>query len=159
MSAWDTPERARTSQVAYRLCLLAPLLSHCLKGLQLSDSLAQLVVFTLVVQSGFPLEAKISVAGVDCSPPFWGGLSPWSCSLRSHNLLYLRVPHPLEGATQKQSLFCKVLHFAGAIIALQVFPLFAAFEVNEAYINGGQMRATGGQWQCMEMLSLSLPLQ
>ena len=45
---------------------LVPLLSHCLKGLQLSSSLAQVVVFTLVVQSGFP--AKISVAGADRSP-------------------------------------------------------------------------------------------
>lgn len=44
-----------------------PLLPRCLKGLQLSNSLAQVVVFTLVVQSGLP--AKISVAGVNCSLP------------------------------------------------------------------------------------------
>lgn len=46
-----------------------------------------------------------------------------------------------------------------SIVMLQLFPLFAAFEVNEAYVNGGQMRAMWGQWQCVEMLSLSLPLQ
>lgn len=47
-----------------------PLLPRCLKGLQLSNSLAQVVVFTLVMQSGLP--AKISVAGVNCSLPIWG---------------------------------------------------------------------------------------
>lgn len=47
-----------------------PLLSHYLKGLQLSNSLAQVVVFTLVVKSCFP--AEISVAEVDCKPPLWG---------------------------------------------------------------------------------------
>ena len=63
--------------MAYRLGLLASLLSHCLKGLQLSNSLAQVVVFTLVVQSGFP--AKISGA-VDCSPPLSGVVSS-ACGL------------------------------------------------------------------------------
>lgn len=56
--------------MAYRLGPLAPLLSYCLKGLQLSNSLAQVVIFTLVVQSGFP--AKISAAGVNCSRALWG---------------------------------------------------------------------------------------
>lgn len=46
-----------------------------------------------------------------------------------------------------------------SVVMLQLLPLFAAFEANEAYINGGQMRATWGQWRCMEMLSPSLPLQ
>lgn len=39
-SSWETPEYARTSHVAYRLGSLTPLLSHCLKGLQLPNSLA-----------------------------------------------------------------------------------------------------------------------
>ena len=46
-----------------------------------------------------------------------------------------------------------------SIVVLQLFPLFAAFEVNEAYVNGGQMRAMWGQWWCVEVLSPSHPPQ
>lgn len=95
-----------TSHVPYRLGPPAPLFSHCLKGLQLSDNLTQVVLFTLVVQSDFP--AKISVAGIACSSALWGMVT----FPLGHNLLHLRAPHLLERATEEQSVlqgaaFCR----------------------------------------------------